>query len=88
LLDGYVATGSVPVADSGTVNGVGRFQGGPEVPWSVINVVQGKRYRFRIINESARSAFTVSFDNHDMSQHILFMCSGSPLIKNSSYYRG
>ncbi|KAF5352605.1 hypothetical protein D9756_006314 [Leucocoprinus leucothites] len=67
LLDGYVATGIVPVSDSGTVNGIGRFQGGPEVPWAVINVVKGKRYRFRIINESARNVFTVSIDNHDMT---------------------
>lgn len=67
LLDGYVATGIVPVSDSGLVNGVGRFQGGPEVPWAVINVTRGKRYRFRIINESARNVFTVSIDNHDMT---------------------
>ncbi|KAL9711773.1 hypothetical protein Ac2012v2_004845 [Leucoagaricus gongylophorus] len=67
LLDSYVATGIVPVSDSGTVNGIGRFNGGPEVPWAVINVVKGKRYRFRIINESARNVFTISIDNHDMT---------------------
>ncbi|KAF9443770.1 multicopper oxidase [Macrolepiota fuliginosa MF-IS2] len=67
LLDNYVATGVVPVSDSGTVNGIGRFQGGPEVPWAVINVQKGRRYRFRIINESARNVFTLSIDNHDMT---------------------
>nr|QPA20095.1 laccase 12 [Amylostereum areolatum] len=67
LLAGYEATGIVPVSDSGTVNGVGRFQGGPEVPWPVINVEQGKRYRFRVINQSARNVFTISFDNHNMT---------------------
>lgn len=67
LLDHYVATGIVPVSDSGLVNGVGRYNGGPEVPWSVINVVKGRRYRFRIINESARNVFTLSIDKHDMT---------------------
>jgi len=76
------------VADSGTVNGIGRFQGGPEVPWAVINVNKGRRYRFRIINQSARSVFTFSIDSHTMSQHILSMYSDLPLIKDSSCYRG
>jgi iron transport multicopper oxidase len=67
LLDGYVATGIVPVSDSGTVNGRGRFNGGPAVPWSVINVIRGKRYRLRLINESARNVFNISIDNHDLT---------------------
>lgn len=50
---------------SGTFNGVGRFNGGPEVEYAVTNVVQGKRYRFRIINLSARSDFTISVDNRE-----------------------
>ncbi|KAJ3766447.1 Cu-oxidase-domain-containing protein [Lentinula raphanica] len=67
LLAGYVATGIVPVSDSGTFNGVGRFNGGPEVPFHVVNVVQGTRYRFRIINTSARNVFTMSIDSHNMT---------------------
>ncbi|PFH47104.1 multicopper oxidase [Amanita thiersii Skay4041] len=67
LLAGYVATGVVPVSDTGTVNGAGRFNGGPEVPWSVINVAQGRRYRFRVINESVRNVFTFSIDSHTMT---------------------
>ncbi|KAG6816614.1 hypothetical protein H0H87_004620 [Tephrocybe sp. NHM501043] len=67
LLAGYVATGIVPVSDSGTFNGVGRFQGGPEVPFFVQNVTPGKRYRFRIINQSARNVFTMSVDSHDLT---------------------
>jgi iron transport multicopper oxidase len=66
-MERYEATGIVPVSDSGLVNGAGRFNGGPAVPWSVVNVVQGKRYRLRIINESARNVFTVSIDNHNLS---------------------
>ncbi|KAG6852441.1 hypothetical protein C0991_011930 [Blastosporella zonata] len=67
LLAGYVATGIVPVSDSGTFNGVGRFQGGPEVPFFVQNVQPGKRYRFRVINQSARNVFTISVDSHDLT---------------------
>ncbi|KAF5386387.1 hypothetical protein D9757_006713 [Collybiopsis confluens] len=67
LLAGYEATGIVPVSDSGTFNGVGRFQGGPEVPFHVVNVVAGKRYRFRIINTSARNVFTMSVDSHNLT---------------------
>ncbi|PFH47108.1 multicopper oxidase [Amanita thiersii Skay4041] len=67
MLAGYQATGVVPVCDTGTVNGVGRFNGGPEVPWSVVNVVAGKRYRMRLINESARNVFTISIDNHHLT---------------------
>ncbi|KAH0586796.1 hypothetical protein H2248_005647 [Termitomyces sp. 'cryptogamus'] len=67
MLAGYVATGIVPVSDSGTFNGVGRFNGGPEVPFFVQNVESGKRYRFRIINQSARNVFTMSVDGHDLT---------------------
>jgi iron transport multicopper oxidase len=67
LLPGYEATGIVPVSDAATVNGVGRYNGGPEVPWSVVNVVQGQRYRLRIISTSARSVFTMSIDNHPLT---------------------
>ncbi|KAK7464894.1 hypothetical protein VKT23_006103 [Stygiomarasmius scandens] len=67
LLQSFNDTGIIPVSDSGTINGVGRFNGGPEVPFPVINVEPGKRYRFRIINQSVRSVFTVGFDNHNMT---------------------
>lgn len=67
LLTRYEATGIVPVSDSGTVNGIGRYQGGPAVPFAVTNVISGKRYRLRIINQSARNVFTVSIDNHPMT---------------------
>ncbi|KAG6901796.1 hypothetical protein C0995_007822 [Termitomyces sp. Mi166 len=67
LLVGYQGNGVVPVSDSGTVNGIGRFQGGPEVPFAVTEVVSGKRYRLRIINESARNVFTVSIDDHPLT---------------------
>ncbi|EIM91817.1 Cu-oxidase-domain-containing protein [Stereum hirsutum FP-91666 SS1] len=67
LLTGYVATGIVPVSDSGTVNGVGRYNGGPEVPWSVTTVTPGLRHRLRIINQSMRNVFTFSIDGHNLT---------------------
>ncbi|KAF8997070.1 laccase [Cyathus striatus] len=44
----FFKTGVVPIPDSGLINGVGRFVGGPEVPFAVVNVEQGKRYRLRV----------------------------------------
>ncbi|KAF9256552.1 Cu-oxidase-domain-containing protein [Marasmius fiardii PR-910] len=63
----FAANDIIPVADTGTFNGVGRFNGGPALPFAVVNVVQHRRYRLRIINESARSAYNFSIDNHDFS---------------------
>ncbi|KAJ6452315.1 laccase 17 [Mycena vitilis] len=64
LMDQFKIDGVTPVPSSGLINGIGRYNGGPEVPWAVINVVQGKRYRFRVINISAYAAFTFSIDGH------------------------
>ncbi|KAJ7615925.1 laccase [Roridomyces roridus] len=41
-----------------------RFNGGPEVPFAVITVKQGLRYRFRVFSISCRPFMTLSFDNH------------------------
>ncbi|KAJ8487814.1 hypothetical protein ONZ45_g14188 [Pleurotus djamor] len=60
----FFQTGLVPVPDSGLVNGVGRFKGGPLVPYAVINVEHGKRYRLRLIQISCRPFFTFSIDGH------------------------
>ncbi|KAJ7760816.1 putative laccase 2 precursor [Mycena maculata] len=43
---------------------VPRFNGGPEVPFAVITVKQGLRYRFRVFSISCRPFMTLSFDNH------------------------
>ncbi|KAJ6526143.1 laccase [Mycena vulgaris] len=64
LMDQFKRDGHEPVPDSGLINGVGRYVGGPAVPWAVMNVVQGKRYRFRVINISGFAAFTFSIDGH------------------------
>ncbi|KAJ6514341.1 laccase [Mycena vitilis] len=62
--DGFFKTGIAPVMDSGLINGKGRYVGGPEVPYAVITVQQGLRYRFRVFGISCRPFMTLSFDNH------------------------
>ncbi|KAF5348571.1 hypothetical protein D9756_009656 [Leucocoprinus leucothites] len=65
--DQFFTTGIVPVQDSGLINGKGRFIGGPLVPFAVVNVEQGKRYRLRIFGLSCRPFFTFSIDNHNLT---------------------
>ncbi|TEB21723.1 laccase 17 [Coprinellus micaceus] len=56
-----------PVPDSGTINGRGRYIGGPSVQRARVNVVQGKRYRFRVVNLSAYAGFTFSVEGHSLT---------------------
>ncbi|KAH7927346.1 laccase [Leucogyrophana mollusca] len=49
------------------INGLGRYAGGPSSPLSVINVEQGKRYRFRIIGLSCHPWFNFTIDGHNMT---------------------
>ncbi|KAL0569009.1 laccase, multicopper oxidase, benzenediol:oxygen oxidorectuctase [Marasmius crinis-equi] len=63
----FFKTGIVPVPDSGLINGKGRYKGGPEVPYAIINVEQGKRYRFRLVSISCRPFFTFSVDGHNIT---------------------
>ncbi|KAJ3563161.1 hypothetical protein NP233_g9119 [Leucocoprinus birnbaumii] len=57
----------VPSADATLINGKGRYPGGPEADLAVVNVKQGKRYRFRLISMSCDPNFTFSIDNHDLT---------------------
>ena len=59
--------GNEPVPDSGTINGKGRYNGGPATPWARINVQQGSRYRLRLINASAYGFFTFSIAGHRLT---------------------
>ncbi|KAF9449616.1 multicopper oxidase [Macrolepiota fuliginosa MF-IS2] len=65
--DTFFSTGTVPIPDSGLINGVGRYNGGPLVPYAIVNVEQGKRYRFRVFAISCRPFFTFSVDGHNMT---------------------
>ncbi|KXN84654.1 Putative urea carboxylase [Leucoagaricus sp. SymC.cos] len=65
--DDFFTTGVVPIPDSGLINGKGRFNGGPETPFAVVNVEQGKRYRLRVFAISCRPFFTFSIDSHNLT---------------------
>ncbi|KAI0771658.1 laccase B [Trametes elegans] len=54
-------------ADSVLINGLGRYSGGTVSDLAVINVEQGKRYRFRLVSISCDPNFTFSIDGHNMT---------------------
>ncbi|KIK90498.1 laccase [Paxillus rubicundulus Ve08.2h10] len=54
----------INIPDSLLINGVGRYPGGPATPLAVINVVQGKRYRIRLLNIGCKPDYQFSIDNH------------------------
>ncbi|KAH9897825.1 laccase [Cubamyces lactineus] len=53
-------------ADTTLINGLGRFPG-LDSDLAVINVTQGKRYRFRLVSLSCDPSFTFSIDEHTMT---------------------
>ncbi|KAH9998721.1 laccase [Russula vinacea] len=58
----------MPVAFNSTlINGKGRYPGGPDVPLAIVNVQQGKRYRFRLVSISCDPSFLFSIDGHQMT---------------------
>jgi iron transport multicopper oxidase len=55
------------IFNSTLINGLGRYPGGPLAPLSVINVEQGKRYRFRVIGLSCDPLYNFTIDGHTMT---------------------
>ncbi|KAK1234967.1 hypothetical protein PQX77_001821 [Marasmius sp. AFHP31] len=53
--------------NSTLINGQGRYPGGPQQALAIINVEQGKRYRFRVISMSCDPRFNISIDGHSMA---------------------
>ncbi|KAI6111945.1 laccase [Pisolithus croceorrhizus] len=53
--------------DSTLINGLGRYAGGPKSPLAIVNVEEGKRYRFRIIGASCDPWFNFTIDGHKMT---------------------
>ena len=49
------------------INGVGRYVGGPEMSWARINVTQGQRYRFRIVNTSGIAHYRFAIQGHSLT---------------------
>ena len=54
-------------ANATLINGLGRYGGGPMSPLAVINVKEGKRYRFRIVGASCDPWFNFTIDGHPMT---------------------
>nr|ACZ82339.1 laccase [Lentinus sp. WR2] len=54
-------------ADATLINGLGRSPATPTANLTVINVTQGKRYRFRLVSISCDPNYVFSIDNHTMS---------------------
>ncbi|TFK21956.1 laccase 9 [Coprinopsis marcescibilis] len=49
------------------INGKGRRPGGTHTDIAVVNVVPGKRYRFRLVSMSCDPGYKFSIDNHDLT---------------------
>ncbi|KAH9953172.1 laccase [Russula dissimulans] len=74
----------IPAFNSTLINGQGRYPGGPSnVPLAVVNVVQGKRYRFRLVSISCDPSWTFSIDNHNMTVIEVEGTSVQPLLIDS-----
>lgn len=72
----YLVTPTV-IPNSLLINGVGRYPGGPSTPLAVINVVQGKRYRFRLLNMGCKPSYLFSIDNHTLT---IIEADGEPTL--------
>ncbi|KAG1811271.1 phenol oxidase [Suillus subaureus] len=59
--------GTIPVAQSILINGLGRYAGGPESELAVINVLPGSRYRLRLVQMSCDSNVQFSIDGHSLT---------------------
>ncbi|KAJ7166783.1 laccase 1 precursor [Mycena filopes] len=58
---------AIPAANSTLINGLGRYQGGPASALAVINVVKGRRYRFRIVAIACDPNYIFNIDGHSMT---------------------
>ncbi|KAF7973388.1 hypothetical protein HWV62_15493 [Athelia sp. TMB] len=59
--------GKFPTASSALINGAGRYSGGPATALASIDVVSGKRYRFRLVSISCDPNYTFSIDGHNLT---------------------
>ncbi|KAG2739643.1 multicopper oxidase, partial [Suillus brevipes Sb2] len=55
------------LTNSSVINGLGRYQGGPNSELAVVNVEYGKRYRLRLIAMSCDPSFSFSINNHNLT---------------------
>ncbi|KAF8798409.1 laccase [Phlegmacium glaucopus] len=77
------AAAPIGQANSTLINGLGRFSGGPNSDLAVINVKEGKRYRFRLVSISCDPSFTFSIDGHNMTIIEVDGSNVTPLVVDS-----
>nr|UES62898.1 laccase 5 [Cyathus bulleri] len=58
---------TIALADATLINGKGRYPGGPNVDLAIVNVVPGKRYRFRLVSISCQPNYVFSIDGHKLN---------------------
>jgi Multicopper oxidase len=73
------SAGTIPTTDSALINGLGRYATGPTSPLAIISVIQGRRYRFRLVSISCDPNYIFSIDGHTMVCYI-FIFIGPVLI--------
>ncbi|KAG5644329.1 Acyl-coenzyme A oxidase 2 [Asterophora parasitica] len=61
------SAGAAPTPSATLINGLGRYAGGPASPLAIINVVSGKRYRFRLVSLSCDPNYVFSIDGHTLN---------------------
>lgn len=54
-------------ADSTLINGLGRSSVNLTAPLSIVNVVQGKRYRLRLVSLSCEPNYNFTIDQHNFT---------------------
>ncbi|KAG6844220.1 Acyl-coenzyme A oxidase 2 [Tephrocybe sp. NHM501043] len=61
------SAGPVPFPVATLINGLGRAIDGDATPFAVVNVEQGKRYRFRVVAISCDPNYIFSIDSHSFT---------------------
>ncbi|KAG6840216.1 hypothetical protein C0991_008159 [Blastosporella zonata] len=61
------SAGLVPTPAATLINGLGRAVGGDATPFSIVNVIHGKRYRFRVVSVSCDPNYIFSIDGHNFT---------------------
>ncbi|KAI0276838.1 phenol oxidase [Russula aff. rugulosa BPL654] len=74
---------AAPAFNSTLINGKGRYPDGPTTSLAVVNVEQGKRYRFRLVSISCDPSFMFSIDNHTMTVIEVDGTNSQPLLIDS-----
>jgi len=74
---------AIPAFNSTLINGIGRYPDGPATSLAIVNVEQGKRYRFRLISISCDPSFVFSIDNHTMTVIEVEGTNTEPLLIDS-----